>query len=74
MSLKSHREALSIGAIHHFLKTQGVRNEISQLTDIVLQRMRQGQCNFRVQFMNGKPLVLSDQAAEQTPARKGMMQ
>jgi hypothetical protein len=73
MSLKSHREALSIGAIHHFLKTQGVQSQLGELTEIVLQRMKLGQCNIRLKFVNSKPVVLSDQAAEQSPVRMGSL-
>jgi 2-iminoacetate synthase ThiH len=70
MSLTSHREALTIGAIHHFLRTQGVQKEIGDLTEIVLQRMRQGQCNIRVTYVKGKPAILSDRAGEESPLKR----
>jgi hypothetical protein len=73
MSLTSHREALSIGAIHHFLKRQGVHKGLDQLTEIVVRRMKQGECNIRVKYVNGKAVILSDRAAEQTYIPKSLM-
>jgi hypothetical protein len=77
MSLKSHREALSIGAIHHWLRTEYrgrvAEQQFGKLADIVKHRVDLGQCNIRLKFVNSKPVVLSDQAAEQSPVRIGSL-
>jgi hypothetical protein len=76
MSLKNHREALSVGAIHHWLQTE-YRGRVKEhqrgaLADVIVQRIKLDECNIRLTFVNGKPVVLSDRAAEQAP--KGLMQ
>jgi hypothetical protein len=69
MSLTSHREALSIGAIHHFLKRQGVREGLKPLTEIIIRRMKQGEGNIRLVHVKGKPVIFSDRAREESPPR-----
>lgn len=77
MSITCHRNALSVGAIHHWLKTE-YRGRVKEqqmgvLTDVIVQRIKLDQCNIRLKFVNGKPVVFSDRAAEQPPTRKGLM-
>jgi hypothetical protein len=78
MSLTSHRKALSMGAIHHWLRTEYrgrvPEQQMGKLADIVKHRINLGQCNIRLKFVNSKPVVLSDRTAEEVPTRKGVLQ